>query len=213
MQRQLQDYQTINAILSRITLPVSNQTKGNSLVDVELTQISCANIQIQDLKVDHAELSESTQRLSIQSSYFDLDCTFRWSYEVGFLEGGSGIGFADFRQSQIQIDFDFSSPDFEEFPPNDFTISFCQDDGFKVSNLEFDGDGLGLSGYLLNSIDFLLRSTVEEEVGIAACETIEEKLGGYLFIFIHSCIFWLTLSCIFVSVLRHCDVKLSLQSF
>jgi len=76
----------------------------------------------------------------------------------------------------MQIDFDFTSPDFEEYPPDDFTISFCRDDGYQVSNLEFNGDGMGLSGNLLNSIDFLLRSTVEEEVGIAACDTIEEKL-------------------------------------
>eukprot|EP00578_Thalassiosira_sp_NH16_P025700 CAMPEP_0181083610 /NCGR_PEP_ID=MMETSP1071-20121207/4250_1 /TAXON_ID=35127 /ORGANISM="Thalassiosira sp., Strain NH16" /LENGTH=1518 /DNA_ID=CAMNT_0023165281 /DNA_START=348 /DNA_END=4905 /DNA_ORIENTATION=- len=96
--------------------------------------------------------------------------------------------------SSASLDLRFESEDYDTRPPDDVSIPHCGPD-IQIADMDFDGDGLGIIGGIMNLFEGLLRDTVEGELGDTVCDELRgmgdsafddllvrlgEEIGAYL---------------------------------
>lgn len=172
--RNMQSHAALNSILSTIELNLPDKQFSTNGIDIEITELVCTEISLQDVDIVHSIVSKQTQRINLALEGVRAICNFRWNYQWTFF-GGEGTGTAEIGDnSRIAAALDFISRDYDFHPPKDVNIAYCQKDGIKVVDMVFEGDGLGSIGGLLNSFEESLRGTVNEEVGEEVCEEMIE---------------------------------------
>ena len=104
----------------------------------------------------------------------EATCNFDYTYSVSFLSGsGSGTGYLD-PTSFVRVTYDFTSQDYELYPPTSVVMSSCES-GLQISSIELDGEGLGLISSIIEMFESSIADVVEGEMAGLVCNDV---LGG-----------------------------------
>jgi hypothetical protein len=172
-------FSALNSIFDELTFLLPDSSISSNGLDLTITELSCSQLQIQDIQLSHTSLSDTITRLALNVVGIEIACNFRWSYQWTIFRG-SGTGKAILDPSSLaSINFDFVSQDYSVYPPRDVTINDCSAQ-IQIGDLEFDGDGLGFIASILNLFERLLRDRIEGEVDTAVCEELRGLGDGAL---------------------------------
>eukprot|EP00581_Thalassiosira_minuscula_P006165 CAMPEP_0183743138 /NCGR_PEP_ID=MMETSP0737-20130205/65061_1 /TAXON_ID=385413 /ORGANISM="Thalassiosira miniscula, Strain CCMP1093" /LENGTH=2172 /DNA_ID=CAMNT_0025978745 /DNA_START=179 /DNA_END=6698 /DNA_ORIENTATION=+ len=164
-------FASLNKVFSEISLKFPDANVEKSGIDLTITQLVCRNLNVRDIQLSHNADSSTSQTLDIDATGLKLDCTFRWEYKWSFFNGsGSGSAKLD-PSSSASIDLKFISENYETHPPHDVSIPDCNAN-VQIEDMDFDGDGLGFIGGIINAFEGLLRDTVEEELSSTVCSEL-----------------------------------------
>ena len=166
--RKLTTFTAFNSLLSQIRLKLPSTSLTTNGLDLSISQLSCHDISVQNIKIDHKPLSNMDQRVHIDISGVQLKCNFRWGYKWTIFSGnGGGLATLD-GISGASINMHFLSEDFETKPPMDAKVGVCTSN-IQIADMDFTGDGLGLVATIINWIEHLLRDTIEAELNTVVC--------------------------------------------
>jgi len=181
-------FSSLNQIFSKIslTLPDAIQVSQSGL-DLTISQLSCNNLQVHDIQLQHWVKSNTTEMGVTLNVYgLHIDCTYRWEYAWTVFNGaGSGTATLDDNDQgsninvpSLSVDLSFFSEDYNYHPPNDVTISNCHAENMYIADMNFDGDGLGFIGSVVNLFESMLRDTVANKLRSTACEELQVVAQG-----------------------------------
>jgi hypothetical protein len=170
-QRNLQQFFTINNILSEITLVLPDADVSSNGLDISITDLLCYDTTIQDVQVSRSTLTQS-DRVSIHAIGMTITCNFRWQYEwsvLSLIQGrGSGKAIIDKSSGAVlTLDIGHGSP------PRDVRVESCVAD-VQIGDLVLDGDRLGAVASIINLFKRLVMGLIEDEVNRAVCNQVNE---------------------------------------
>ncbi|KAL3817082.1 hypothetical protein ACHAXA_009913 [Cyclostephanos tholiformis] len=172
------DFSALNGLLSEVTLRLPDATVSESGLDLTISQLTCAHLRVGDVSLSHVDSPDDDTSVEMRLGITGLavDCTLRWDYRWTIFSGG-GTGYMSVDpSSSASVSVTFVSADYDVSPPHDAVVSDC-DAPITISNMNFDGDGLGMIAGIMNLFEGLLRGTVEGRVRDAVCEELR-KLAG-----------------------------------
>ena len=89
-------FATLNNIFNEITLVLPDSNISSNGLDLTITELTCSNINVQDIQVGHTSLSDTTTRLAVNVIGLEITCNFRWTYKWTIFNGsGSGMALLD----------------------------------------------------------------------------------------------------------------------
>jgi len=169
-------FSTLNQIFSHVSFDLPDPpTISQSGLDLTITELSCQDLVVEDISLDHKFVSDTSQLLDIDISGLQVSCDFRWEYRWTIFNGrGDGKATLD-RASSAGITLDFHSADYDILPPKHVTIpnDKCTSN-IQIDNLDFDGDGLGIIAGIINLFENLIKRVVEGELGKLVCEELAD---------------------------------------
>lgn len=174
-QRKLGDFDALNAILAGISFKVPDTSFKVDMpwplpdADADAEDIICFDISFEDMQVDHEILNSQEILVKISVTALRLECDFDWSFDYGISGNGDGQMYANDGDSNIVSEIIFTSPNFNEHPPNDSYVKECEAN-IDVNDMDFQG---GLSGAILNTFEGAFRSYVEDEIKKTVCEELD----------------------------------------
>lgn len=134
------NFAALNQLLSQITLKLPDATVNSNGLEISISQLTCRNLSINNLTINHKIMSSTNQRVGIQISGVQITCEFRWGYRWTIFNGagdGSAILNPD---SGASISMDFISKDYSMSPPYDVTMGNCGSN-IQIKDMTFVGDG------------------------------------------------------------------------
>lgn len=177
--RSLQSFSTLNSIFNEITLVLPESSISSNGLDLTITELTCSDLNVQDIQVGHTSLSDTTTRLAVNVIGLEVTCNFRWSYKWTIFNGsGSGKALLD-PASWASVNLDFISQDYNEYPPKDVNINDCSS-AVEIGDLQFDGDGLGFIASIINAFERLMRDRIEGEIDTTVCSELKGLGDGAL---------------------------------
>ena len=130
----------LNQLLSQITLKLPDATVNSNGLEISISQLTCRNLSINNLTINHNIISSTNQRVGIQISGVQITCEFRWGYRWTIFNGaGDGSAILD-PGSGASISMDFISKDYSMSPPYDVTVGNCGSN-IQIKDMTFVGDG------------------------------------------------------------------------
>jgi len=162
-------FSSLNEVLYTIELKLPDaETSG-----LTITEIVCRELNVDDIQLTHSIPTNTTQRISVDVTGVDISCTFNWQYQLAFLSGGgTGEAWTEPTGSSISVDVDFISEDYSTAPPNDVVVSNCNTI-FQIKDTKFEDGGMGITSLIANTLEGLLRDTIEKELSGLVCDEIE----------------------------------------
>jgi hypothetical protein len=138
--RRLTTFTALNTLLNQIQLNLPDATVSSNGLDIVISELSCTNLSIDNIQIQHSILSNTIQQVTVEVSGVQITCDFRWGYKWTIFSGsGSGEAILD-ASSGISISIDFISEDYEKKPPVDASLSGCNSN-IQIADLSFSGDG------------------------------------------------------------------------
>jgi hypothetical protein len=134
------NFATLNQLLSQITLKLPDATVNSNGLEISISQLTCRNLSINNLTINHNIMSSTNQRVGIQISGVQITCEFRWGYRWTIFNGaGDGSAILD-PDSGASISMDFISKDYSRSPPYDVNLGNCGSN-IQIKDMTFVGDG------------------------------------------------------------------------
>jgi len=134
------NFAALNQLLSQITLKLPDATVNSNGLEISISQLTCRNLSINNLTINHKIMSSTNQRVGIQISGVQITCEFRWGYRWTIFNGaGDGSAILD-PVSGASISMDFISKDYSLSPPYDVTVGNCGSN-IQIKDMTFVGDG------------------------------------------------------------------------
>ena len=134
------NFAALNQLLSQITLKLPDATVNSNGLEISISQLTCRNLSINNLTINHKIMSSTNQRVGIQISGVQITCEFRWGYRWTIFNGaGDGSAILD-PVSGASISMDFISKDYSSSPPYDVTVGNCGSN-IQIKDMTFVGDG------------------------------------------------------------------------
>jgi hypothetical protein len=134
------NFAALNQLLSQITLQLPDATVNSNGLEISISQLTCRNLSINNLQINHKIMSSTNQRVGIQISGVQITCEFRWGYRWTIFNGaGDGSAILD-PVSGASISMDFISKDYSRSPPYDVNLGNCGSN-IQIKDMTFDGDG------------------------------------------------------------------------
>ena len=124
-----------------------------------------------NVTVSYSNVNQTTQSLHLDVMDLAATCTFDYKYSVSFLSGsGVGTGILD-PTSYIQVTYDFLSQNYEMYPPTLVVMSHCES-GLQISDIQLDGEGLGLVSSIAGVFESSISDVVEGEMSTLVCTDV-----------------------------------------
>lgn len=134
------NFAALNQLLSQITLKLPDATVNSNGLEISISQLTCRNLSINNLTINHKIISSTNQRVGIQISGVQITCEFRWGYRWTIFNGaGDGSAILD-PVSGANISMDFISKDYSRSPPYDVNLGNCGSN-IQIKDMTFVGDG------------------------------------------------------------------------
>lgn len=179
-QRQLGDFDAFNALFNGTTIILPdalNLEAGRYLfydVYIDLTQIRCRNLAVDDIIISHEQLSNQRMDVRIQLLGIKMKCNMIVAYRMVGIGGSSGSGTAEAETENSSADttIEFISDGFDNHPPKESNLGPCE---ANVELGEFSFGGGGLFFTIANLFKGLFKSTIENEVEEILCS----ELGSF----------------------------------
>jgi hypothetical protein len=134
------NFAALNQLLSQITLKLPDATVNSNGLEISISQLTCRNLSINNLTINHKIMSSTNQRVGIQISGVQITCEFRWGYRWTIFNGaGEGSAILD-PDSGASISMDFISKDYSSSPPYDVNLGNCGSN-IQIKDMTFVGDG------------------------------------------------------------------------
>lgn len=134
------NFAALNQLLSQITLKLPDATVNSNGLEISISQLTCRNLSINNLTINHKIMSSTNQRVGIQISGVQITCGFRWGYRWTIFNGaGDGSAILD-PDSGADISMDFISKDYSRSPPYDVMLGNCGSN-IQIKDMTFVGDG------------------------------------------------------------------------
>ena len=171
--RKLTTFTAFNNLLSQVRLNLPDAAISTNGLDLTISQLTCSNLSIQTININHTPLSNTDQRVTIGLSGVQIKCNFRWGYKWTILSGqGNGEAILD-EASGATIQLHFMSDDYTTRPPHNVRAGHCTSN-IQILDMSFQGDGWGGIGQIIDWIEHLLRDMIEGELNGVVCS----ELGG-----------------------------------
>jgi hypothetical protein len=185
----LGDFASLNAILSSVQLPINEspvltETVAGSPLTITLDNITCTRLHFGDVVIDWSNTTTTSSSSttgsndSIQLSnnvtlkQVDIVCAMQYTYSYLFFNGAGALKLLT-SESTIRTATQIIATTTNETLSNSLDVSVnmtsCSAD-IVIDELVFDGEGLGLLGTALNSVENLVRDSVAERMEVFFCD-------------------------------------------
>ena len=165
------DFEVFNNLLQSATLFLPDTIVSQSVVGITLTldisNLRCTNVAVGDVTITYSYISDQMLTYGIEFIELDLMCYLDYKYDYGFF---SGSGSADVAtdNNQAKTVLAFTSSNFQDSPPSSSAVESC-DIAINIADLDFHG---GFVSGILDTVESLLRGTIEREVTSAVCTEV-----------------------------------------
>ncbi|GKY93773.1 hypothetical protein MPSEU_000344500 [Mayamaea pseudoterrestris] len=172
------DFSSLNTVLQSVQLdidesPTITETLGGSTLTITLDNITCSQLQLGDVTIDWEQeqtiAAVDTILLSnnVTLKQVDLDCSMAYTYSYLFFSGGGGLNLIT-ANNTIVTNTDIVTNAAKQPPLINVNMTSCRAN-IQIEDMQFDGDGLGLLGSALNTVEGLVRTTVADKMQAYLC--------------------------------------------
>jgi hypothetical protein len=169
------DFASLNTLLknARILLPDTQIKQFVVIADLEvnLTDIYCDNIAIQNIQMPYVKNNNQTLNTNIVASEATMVCFAQYVYAYSVMSGNGQLH-ATTAGNRLETDLVFSSSNFNTAPPTSVTVQNCSTT-VNVTGLIFSG---GAIASIATAFESLIKRIVENQVNGVACAQLD-KLG------------------------------------
>lgn len=169
------DFASLNTLLenAKILLPDTQIKQFVVIADLEvnLTDIYCDNIAIQNIQMSYVKNNDQTLTTNIVASEATMVCFAQYVYAYSFMSGNGQLQ-ATTAGNRLETDLIFSSSNFNTAPPTNVSVQNCSTT-VNVTDLSFSG---GAIASIATAFESLIKRIVENQVNGVACAQLD-KLG------------------------------------
>lgn len=170
------DFQDLDALYQDASIQLPNTSLSGTILfsdwTVDVTDLRCQNLSIGDLEVSYVRQSNQLAAITLDAIQLNFSCYLDYNYNYLFVNGG-GQATAITDDNSANISVAFTSSDFDQDGPTGFMIQSCQA-AFNFATLDFHGNGIGLVSSLLNVVEPLLRSFIQQKTEEFACQALNK---------------------------------------
>jgi len=175
--RPVGNFADVNAILSDVIVKLPNvPTMESSGYSIELTNVICRNFAIRDASLTSRSVSIVQDwsfgvqlELSIEGLTFECDANYKYRGLLGMSNSGDVYLYS--RDNQATTTATLSAPlSGSPQPPTKINMNSCIP---EVQIVDVDFDNGGFIGWILDSIEGLLRTTMEKVASEKICEEFQ----------------------------------------
>lgn len=193
------DFESLNVVLASVQLaidesPVILETVAGSTLEIALSNITCRALQLGNVVIDWQQQQDTTTTTTttsnnnihltntVQLQQVDLDCSMLYTYSYLFFSGSGGLDLmtADNTivttnditgSSSSSIISSSTKSSAAAATTTNVNMTSCRA-SIQIQDMVFDGDGLGILGSALTTIEGLVRSTVADKMQTYLCEFV-----------------------------------------